>query len=133
MDVFSKKKRSDIMSKIRSRNTKVELLVFKELRKRKIHFQKHYKNAIGKPDIAIPRKKIAIFIDGDFWHGYKFNKTKSRLPKKYWLKKIENNIKRDRKNRDRLRKQGWKVLKVWEHEITTNLDSSVRKIIRFIE
>jgi DNA mismatch endonuclease (patch repair protein) len=119
-DVFSKEKRSEIMSKIRSKNTKAEVLVFKELRKRGIYFQKHYKRAPGSPDIALPRKKIAIFIDGDFWHGYRFSREKSRLPKKYWRAKIEGNIKRDKKNRLLLRKAGWKVLRVWEHEVEEN-------------
>ena len=77
------------MSKIRSQDTKVEILIFRELRKRGIYFQKHYKRVIGNPDIALPRKKKAVFIDGDFWHGYKFPKLKKRLPKKYWLAKIE--------------------------------------------
>lgn len=108
------------MSKIRSKNTKAEVLVFKELRKRGIYFQKHYKRAPGSPDIALPRKKIAIFIDGDFWHGYRFSREKSRLPKKYWRAKIEGNIKRDKKNRLLLRKAGWKVLRVWEHEVEEN-------------
>jgi len=99
MDVFTKKKRSEIMSKIRSKNTKPELIIFRELRKRKINFQKHYKKVIGSPDIALPKRKIAIFIDGDFWHGKNFNKNKKRLPKKYWREKIEANIHRDRKNR----------------------------------
>jgi DNA mismatch endonuclease (patch repair protein) len=132
MDTFTKKKRSEIMSKIRSRNTKAELLVFKELRKKGIHFQKHYKNAPGKPDIALPRKKIAVFIDGDFWHGYQFTKIKAKLPKKYWLKKIENNIKRDRRNRRRLHKDGWQILRIWEHEIINDTDDAINKILGFI-
>lgn len=131
-DVFTKEKRSDIMSKIRSKNTKAELLVFRELRKRGIYFQKHYSRALGKPDIALPRKKIAVFVDGDFWHGYKFSKTKGRLPKKYWLQKIEYNIKRDRKNRTNLKKNGWKVLRVWEHEIIKSFDITIYKIIDFL-
>ena len=85
------------MSKIRSKNTKAELIVFRELRKRKIYFQKHYKKCVGCPDIAIPSKKIAVFIDGDFWHGRNFHKDKKRLPKRYWLNKIEGNIVRDKK------------------------------------
>lgn len=120
------------MSKIRSKNTKAELLVFRELRKRGIYFQKHYKRAAGNPDIALPRKKKAVFIDGDFWHGYQFSKLKKRLPKKYWLAKIERNIKRDRKNRAQLRKEGWEVLRVWEHDIRKNLNKSINKIINFL-
>jgi DNA mismatch endonuclease (patch repair protein) len=131
MDKFTKEKRSEIMSKIRSRNTRVESLIFRELRKRKIYFQKHYKNAIGNPDIALPRKKKAVFIDGDFWHGYQFPKLKKRLPKKYWVEKIGNNIKRDRQNRNRLKKEDWKILRVWSHEII-NKRPGIDKIIDFL-
>ena len=132
-DVFTKEKRSEIMSKIRSKNTKAEILVFRELRRRGIYFQKHYNRALGKPDIALPRKKIAIFIDGDFWHGYRFSKMKDRLPKKYWQQKIENNIKRDRKNRTKLRREGWKVLRIWEHEIIKKPEIAFDKIILFLK
>lgn len=129
MDCFTKKKRSEIMSNIRSKNTKVEILVFRELRKRGIYFQKHYKRAPGNPDIALPRKRIAVFIDGDFWHGYRYSRVNSRLPKKYWRGKIENNIKRDRLNRAKLRKAGWKVLRIWGHEVIRKPEQTIGKII----
>jgi DNA mismatch endonuclease (patch repair protein) len=131
-DCFTKEKRSEVMSKIRSKNTKAEVLVFRELRRRGIYFQKHYDIAPGKPDIALPRKKKAVFIDGDFWHGYQFSKVKDRLPKKYWLKKIEGNIKRDRSNRAKLRHAGWQVLRVWEHEVIKKFDKTIEKIIYFL-
>lgn len=121
------------MSKISSKNTKAELVVFRELRKRKIYFQKHYKKCAGCPDIAIPHKKIAVFIDGDFWHGKNFNKNKNRLPKKYWQSKIEINIVRDRKNRAKLKRRGWRVLRVWEHEIKNDFKQSVEKIEKFLK
>lgn len=133
MDVFTKEKRSEIMSKIRSKNTQAELAVFRELKKRKIYFQKYYAKAPGKPDIALPSKKKAIFIDGDFWHGYKFDKTESRLPKKYWQGKIESNIARDKRNKSVLRKDGWKVLRIWEHEIERSLDKAADKIALFLK
>lgn len=121
------------MSKIRSQNTKVETLIFRELRKRKIYFQKHYKRVVGSPDIALPRKKKAVFIDGDFWHGYQFLKLKKRLPKKYWLKKIEKNVRRDIKNRAKLRKNGWKILRIWEHDIEKNIDKIIKKTELFLK
>lgn len=121
------------MSKIRSKNTSVEKVVFGELCKRKIYFKRHYKKAIGNPDIALPRKKKAIFLDGDFWHGYNFSKNKKRLPKKYWIKKIEDNIKRDRRNRLKLKKEGWKVLRIWEHEIQKKKNELIEKIINFLK
>lgn len=105
-DIFTKDKRSEVMSKIRGKNTKIELLVFRELRKRGIYFQRHYNRAPGSPDIALPRKKIAIFIDGDFWHGYNYAKNKKRLPKEYWRAKLEANMARDLKNRRKLRRMG---------------------------
>ena len=117
-DIFTKEKRSEVMSKIRPEGTKPELLVFSYLRKNKIHFQKHYKRAAGSPDIAVPSKKLAVFIDGDFWHGYQFSRWKHKLPQVYWQDKIETNIKRDKKTFAKLRRDGWKVMRVWEHNLT---------------
>lgn len=120
------------MSKIRSQNTKVENIVFRELRKRRIYFKKHYRKVLGNPDIAVPSKKKAIFIDGDFWHGYKFSKLRQRLPKEYWLAKIENNVKRDRVYRSKLKKDGWKILRVWEHELLGKQNKTIDKIATFL-
>ena len=131
-DCFTKKKRSEVMSQIRSKNTQIERVVFRELRKNKIYFQKHYKKARGSPDIALPRKKIAVFIDGDFWHGWQFSRKRGKLPKKYWLKKIESNIQRDIRNRAKLRREGWKVLRVWEHQLKNQQEKYLGKILEFI-
>lgn len=120
------------MAKIRSKNTKVERLVFRELRKGKIYFYKHYET-VGSPDVSLPKKKKAVFIDGDFWHGYRFSELKKRLPKRYWLSKIERNIQRDRENRAKLKRLGWKVLRVWEHEIKKDPNKAVEKIIFFLK
>jgi len=132
-DKFSKEKRSEIMSRIRSKNTKAEITVFRELRKRGIYFQKHYKKIAGNPDIALPRKKKAVFIDGDFWHGYNFSKLKERLPKKYWLEKIKHNISRDNNYNLQLKKNGWYILRIWEHEINEDLKKAIEKIISFLQ
>ena len=132
MDKFTKKKRSEIMSKIRSQNTQIEIYVFQELSRRKIYFQKYYRGVSGSPDIALPRKKRAVFIDGDFWHGYRFSKLKLRLPKKYWLNKIKKNIQRDHTNTIRLKRNGWKVVRVWEHELLKSFNSSMDKIADFL-
>lgn len=121
------------MSKIRSKNTKVENIAFRELSKRNIYFQRHYKKIVGNPDIALPRKRKAVFIDGDFWHGYQFNKLKKRLPKIYWLEKINKNILRDKKNRRQLQQKGWRVLRIWEHELIKTPDKALAKIISFLK
>jgi DNA mismatch endonuclease, patch repair protein len=131
-DVFTKEKRSEIMSRIRSKDTGIERIVFSYLRRHKIYFQKHYARAAGKPDIALPSKKIAVFIDGDFWHGYRFSVWKGRIPKLYWRDKIESNIARDQKNRRKLRRDGWKVLRIWGHELREHADDTLRKIEAFL-
>jgi len=131
-DVFTKAKRSEIMSRIRSKNTSIENKIFSYLRKNGIYFQKHYKKAPGNPDIALPRKKKAVFIDGDFWHGWKFKERRNKLPKVYWRTKIENNMKRDNKNRRMLKKEGWELLRVWEHQLKDNSGYYSEKIRKFL-
>lgn len=117
-DVFSKEKRSQIMSRIRSTNTEAEKLAFCYLRKKGIYFQMHHKRTLGHPDIALPRKKKAVFIDGDFWHGRDLERTiKSRGMEDYWTVKIKGNIERDKRQRVALKQNGWGILKVWESDI----------------
>lgn len=131
-DVFTKTKRSEIMSRISAKNTGIERTVFAFLMRNGIYFQQHYSRVRGKPDIAIPSKKIAVFINGDFWHGFHFEKWKNRIPKKYWRGKIESNIARDRQNYRQLRKDGWKVLQIWGHEVIKNPDKTFSKISSFL-
>lgn len=134
-DVFDPEKRSDIMSRIRSKNSEAERIVFAELKRRKIYFQKHYSRAAGKPDIALPRKKRAVFIDGDFWHGRHFDRMlRSRPPGDYWIKKLEYNIARDKQQADELAESGWAVLRVWESDIKRKRTraESIDKIILFL-
>jgi DNA mismatch endonuclease (patch repair protein) len=132
MGTITKEQRSYIMSRIRSTNTAIERKVFAYLRKEGIHFQRHYKRALGNPDIALPRKKRAVFIDGDFWHGWKFAETKHRLPAQYWHAKIEGNILRDKARRRLLRKSGWQVLRIWEHQLKENEQTALMRIKEFL-
>lgn len=117
-DVFDAKKRSEIMSSIRSKNTKAELIVFSYLRKNGIYFQRHYSKVPGKPDIALPRKKLACFIDGDFWHGRTLDDViRRRGSDDYWSIKIERNINRDTEQRNFLEDKGWRICSVWESDL----------------
>lgn len=132
-DIFTKEKRSEVMSLIRSKGTRPEMVVFRFLRKEKIHFQKHYRKVAGSPDVVIPSKKLAVFIDGDFWHGWQFPRWKDKLPKKYWQEKIQVNINRDKRTFARLRHNGWKVLRVWEHELkTAKCDKTLKRIAKVL-
>ena len=121
------------MSRIRSKDTKLEIDFFKlvslTLYPKGLRYQKHYKKLAGRPDIVFVSRKIAVFIDGDFWHGYNFGEIKNRLPKKYWREKIENNIKRDRKINRVLKKDGWVVIRIWEHEIKKRPAKALNRIV----
>jgi DNA mismatch endonuclease (patch repair protein) len=127
-DVFDPAKRSEIMSKIRSENTRAEMLAFAYLRKEGIYFQRHYSRISGKPDIAQPRRKRAVFIDGDFWHGRDPARIE-KLPKEYWQQKISGNVKRDAGINAIMHEKGWKVLRIWERDIikkATREDTLIR-------
>ena len=86
----------------------------------------------GNPDFAIRSKKIAIFCDGDFWHGYKFHEKK-KPSKKFWRDKIKSNMKRDQKVARRLRREGWSVLRFWEHDIEKRSEVCKRRILKKIK
>lgn len=124
------------MSCIPSKGTRPEIYLGKILSREGIRYRKHYKIA-GRPDFAIVAKKIAIFVDGDFWHGHNwklrgFKSLKAELAsyKKFWANKIENNIRRDIKANKELRKNGWKVLRFWESDLKRRSDKIVKKILR---
>lgn len=130
-DVFSRKKRSYVMSRIRSKNTKIDLSMREILSDLNIHHEM-YPRMNGSPDFILRERKIAIFCDGDFWHGYKYHEKK-KLSKKFWREKIEGNMARDRVVSGRLRRCGWSVLRFWEHDIEDNPDKCRRRILRKID
>lgn len=119
------------MSRVKGKNTGLERKVFSFLSTNNVYFRRHYNRIIGSPDIAQPRKKRAIFVDGDFWHGWKFKIKKKQLPK-YWQIKIQKNIDRDKKNRSKLRRLGWKVMRLWEHDIQNRPHYVFSKVIKFL-
>ena len=132
-DQFSIETRSKIMARIKGKNTKPEIKIRKELWKRGFKgFRTNYKLA-GKPDIVFSKKKVVIFIDGDFWHGYSWKVLRKIPPKGYWRKKIKGNIKRDAKYNRILKKQGWKVFRFWEHDINKNPNKIIGRILKSIK
>ena len=116
-DVFSKRKRSEVMSKIRSSKTKPELKLKTIMRKFGFLYQP--RNIFGRPDFADRKDKIAIFIDGCFWHGCRKHYRAPKQNKKYWTEKLKRNIKRDKEVSKNLKEIGWKVLRIWEHDLKT--------------
>ncbi|MCH7648371.1 MAG: very short patch repair endonuclease [Thaumarchaeota archaeon] len=125
-DVITPEKRSWVMSRIRGKNTKIDLKMKKILSQQHYKFQM-YPKMFGSPDFTIKRKKIAIFCDGDFWHGYNYD-SKKKPAKKFWRDKIEGNMSRDKKVSRKLRSDGWSVLRFWEHDIEKNPQKCIRRI-----
>lgn len=119
------------MSRIKGKETGLEKMVFKELRRQGIYFAKHVKGIPGRPDIVKRKLRKVVFIDGDFWHGWKFNERKAKLSP-FWRDKIAGNIKRDKKNFLRLKKEGWSYLRVWEHDLEKKPQETMEKIISFL-
>ncbi len=118
-DIVSKERRSEIMSKIRGVNTKPELVVRQYLFSKGFRYTLHNKSLAGRPDISIKKYNCLIFVNGCFWHGHtKCNIAhRPKTNKKFWNAKILGNIKRDRENLRELRKEGWKVIVIWECQL----------------
>jgi len=131
-DKFDQKTRSKIMSSIRS-TTSLEANFKRLLRKNKIKGYKSNYKMLGKPDLVSVKEKIVIFIDGDFWHGYNWKRLHKVPPKVYWQNKIRGNIIRDKKYTSELRRSGWNVLRFWEHDIKSNPEKCLVKLIRALK
>jgi DNA mismatch endonuclease, patch repair protein len=125
-DIFTPEKRSWVMSRIKSTNTKIDVKMKKMLAETGFKWEM-YPKMYSNPDFVHKRKKIIIFCDGDFWHGYRYHEKK-KPAKKFWRDKIENNMRRDRKYTRKMRRDGWSVLRIWEHDIQKNPEKCLRKI-----
>lgn len=123
------------MSKIKSKRTKAEILLSKRLWAEGIRYRLNYKKLPGSPDIAITKDKIAIFVDGEFWHGKNWEAKKARIKNnsEYWLEKIEENIIRDQRNNHRLIELGWLPIHFWERDVLKNLNDCIKVIIEIIK
>lgn len=132
-DKFTVQERSRIMRKIRPSKTKFEEEVFSLVRKQGIrYFKTNYTRAYGKPDIALPKARKAVFLHSDFWHGWRLPAWEAILPSEFWKNKLKRNRARDQKVLRTLRRQGWKVLVVWEHSLKKNPKQTINSIVEFL-
>ena len=133
-DTVSKKKRSEIMSKIKSKDSKIEVEFRKAIWKAGFRYRKNPANYFGKPDLVLKKYKTVIFVDSCFWHGCKKHCRLPATNKKYWNEKIERNKQRDKEVNRYYKKEGWQVLRVWEHDLShKNFDKAINKIITFLK
>lgn len=119
---MQKEERSLLMSRIKGKDTSIEVLLRKELYKRGIRYRKNI-SLYGHPDISIKKYRIAIFCDGDFWHGYNWEERENDIKsnRDYWIRKIERNMEKDIEVNHVLEHLGYTVIRVWEHEIRKDL------------
>lgn len=132
-DKLTKKIRSGLMSKIRSKGTKFEsefIGLLKEFTKEKIKL--NVSSIKGKPDIVFIKHKLCIFLDSDFWHGWQYPRWRHLLKDEFWRNKIKNNRIRDKRNTLYLKKHGWVVFRFWEHALKRKPEKLVSKVIKLL-
>ena len=130
MDKLTKEQRRKNMQAVKSKGSKIEIMLAKEMWKKGLRYRKNDKTVIGKPDFTFKKYKIAVFCDSEFWHGKEWDKKKFEHKSniKFWHQKIERNIQRDREVNEELLKNGWQVIRFWGKDIEKELLNCVIKI-----
>jgi len=133
-DVFTKAKRSEVMSRIRgSGNKETELAIIKLFRKNKISGWRRRYPLFGKPDFVFPKYSLAVFVDGCFWHGCPKHSNMPVNNRAFWKKKLASNKARDLRVSRVLRRKRWHVIRIWEHELNKTSGHSIQRIVRVIK
>lgn len=131
-DKLTPAQRSYCMSRIRGFDTRIEVAVRRALTARGLKYRKNVMTLPGRPDIVFPSARLIVFIDGDFWHGFRYLQWKHRLSP-FWQQKVERNRARDLRNFAKLRRQGWRVMRIWEHQVKCDLAGCVQRITTRLE
>ena len=132
-DIFTKKKRSEIMSKVRAKDSKIEIAFRKKLWAEGFRYSKNSAKYFGKPDIALLKYKTVIFIDSCFWHGCKKHGSIPMTRKKFWTEKIERNKIRDRKVNKHYKKEDWQTIRIWEHDLNRYTSIEIGKVVKCLK
>ncbi|WP_044338720.1 very short patch repair endonuclease [Rossellomorea aquimaris] len=131
VDVMTKEQRRNNMKAIKS-VSKLEDVVSRKLWKKGFRFRRNAKNLFGKPDISIKKYKVVIFIDSCFWHQCPIHGNLPKTNSSFWKKKLERNVERDKEVNSYYKDKGWKINRVWEHEIKDDLGKVVEELVSFI-
>ena len=116
------------MSRVRAKNTAIERNFFNILKKARLNFKKHDNDMLGTPDVIFKRKKVVVFLDSCFWHGCRWHCRMPSTNRDYWTKKIARNKARDKDVAKQYKANGWKAIRIWEHEVQSNPERVVKKI-----
>ena len=130
-DIMSPEKRSAVMARIKGKDTGPERKLAATFAELGFSWESHARDLPGRPDFVFRQKRIAVFVDGDFWHGWRFPRWRHKLSEK-WAAKIEANRRRDNRNHRRLRRMGWKVVRLWEHQLAADIDGCTAKVSRHL-
>jgi DNA mismatch endonuclease vsr len=123
------------MQKVKNKDSRIELMLRHELWVRGVRYRKNVTRIIGKPDIAFIGKRVAVFCDSEFWHGYDWEKQKEKIKtnREFWIPKIERNIERDKEITETLEADGWIVLRFWGNEIIKHVGACANVIVNVLE
>ena len=127
-DNLTPEQRSFCMSRIKGKDTGLEMRVRSALHRRGLRFRKHVKDLPGKPDVVFRKARVAVFVDGDFWHGYRFPSWEDKVSD-FWKKKINKNRERDAANHRKLRQMEWTVIRLWQHEVEADFAACIDRIL----
>jgi len=132
---YTTKERSDLMSKIRAKETKPEQIFRKTLWAIGVRYRKNVNKLPGKPDIVISKFKLIVFVDGAFWHGYNWEEKKNKIKsnREFWIPKVERNMQRDAEINSVLEGLGWNVIRFWDFQVKNELGVCIQKILEHIE
>ncbi len=135
MDNHTEEQRRKNMQAIRNKDSEIELMLRKELWNRGVRYRKNVKDVFGHPDLVFKGKKVAVFCDSEFWHGYDWEKNSEAIQTRrdFWIPKIERNMQRDREVNDMLEKAGWTVIRFWGKEIKKNVSRCADVVIKTLE
>jgi DNA mismatch endonuclease (patch repair protein) len=131
VDNLSPEARRRCMSRVKSTDNPLERKVRSALHKRGFRFRTHVRSLPGRPDIALPKYRTAVFVDGDFWHGFNFPKWRHKLAP-FWQTKIATNRARDIRNFRKLRRRKWFVVRIWQHQLEADFERSIDRIVKAI-
>ena len=128
---MSPEKRSAVMARIKGKHTGPELKIGAALAANGLEWEGHPRDLPGQPDFVFRAAKVAVFVDGDFWHGWRFPQWRDKLSEK-WEAKIDGNRHRDARNHRRLRRMGWKVVRLWEHQVAADIEACLGRVLALL-
>lgn len=135
MDRHTPEQRHKNMSAVKSKDSEIEILLRRALWSKGIRYRKNVKSIFGHPDVAFVGKKVAVFCDSEFWHGYDWENKNAEIKsnRDFWIPKIERNIKRDKEVNKYLEEQGWTVIRFWGKDIKNDAEACADQIVRILE